>query len=574
MKLFSNNDISEYNDELENILETKKMSSETKSLLLNMLYKIENGYADYYMIKVGAKEKNQYIKKLLYIIKEECEEIVTVTPKTDASKLLEQKNKTYIIDVSLGKILVYANEKDLLYALFKLDVEYKQYKNLSDDFISKLLPEDKCIYLATQNFLMTGSAINDSEPIRDFNGWSWDIDIKKLESIKINLIYQDMFLLLEEKSRDELLTFNSDKIEEKRLTVNAEDLRKYNDICEQNKETIRPIDINIIDKAFNKTYLHDHVKDIVVQIKSAIMAIECKEDKELRESIKNIADSKQEKLKLMNNNKEFLNEVTDSKKLINKRIKDIDTILNDRDILQKEYEKRNSKLDDKYKIFSISHLAKMLEKERENLLKQLKNKNALLEPLNYIKEKQLLEKSVEFFSNIEKLQSEKELNELIIKIQKEFLKCFMVQVEQAATKEEIIKLLYEFRYYCLLPVNEVQLIKDIPELKNEIREIINALIDKSIDKKIIENVSNSISLCYNILKYIFYTRITDLEHIYLKVTKDDETVSVSSNNEKEKKYYITISLYDIKEEEEVHQEVVNNLSLLNIKLKKKIALFL
>ena len=43
--------IGNYNNELERVLEKKAFSEDVKNLLLNMLYKIENAYPDYEMVK-------------------------------------------------------------------------------------------------------------------------------------------------------------------------------------------------------------------------------------------------------------------------------------------------------------------------------------------------------------------------------------------------------------------------------------------------------------------------------------------------------------------------------------------
>ena len=51
-KIFSKLNIKNYNDELEEILESKLFSFDVKNLLLSMLYKIENAYQDYMAVKI------------------------------------------------------------------------------------------------------------------------------------------------------------------------------------------------------------------------------------------------------------------------------------------------------------------------------------------------------------------------------------------------------------------------------------------------------------------------------------------------------------------------------------------
>ena len=66
MGLFSK--VSTYNDKLEKILESKNYDSETKNLLLNMLYKIEISFADYQKVKGKGFTKEEFIEKIIDII--------------------------------------------------------------------------------------------------------------------------------------------------------------------------------------------------------------------------------------------------------------------------------------------------------------------------------------------------------------------------------------------------------------------------------------------------------------------------------------------------------------------------
>ena len=130
-------------------------------------------------------------------------------------------------------------------------------------------------------------------------------------------------------------------------------------------------------------------------------------------------------------------------------------------------------------------------------------------------------------------------------------------------------MIYEFRYYCLIPISKKENISDVSEISESIQKVMNTIIDNSIDKELITNFSNSASLCYTILKHIFETKIIDLEEIKIKI-----------NNIKEEKYLnevknkIAISIYDSKETESIYEETVLNLKQLNVRINKKIPLFL
>ena len=128
MKIFKTNIREEYNNKLEQILENKVFDLESKNLLLSMVYKIENAYEDYYKVKPVAKTKEELMKKILYIIDKECDIIEIAMPDTKKGKMLKKLKQNSLINVEEGKIIVYSNEKDLLYALFELDSEYNCYK--------------------------------------------------------------------------------------------------------------------------------------------------------------------------------------------------------------------------------------------------------------------------------------------------------------------------------------------------------------------------------------------------------------------------------------------------------------
>lgn len=563
MGIFSRATRENYNESLEEILENKSFNSETKNLLLSMLYKIENSYDDYYKVKPMAETKKEFIEKILYIIKDECEYLETITPKTEKSKILDSVNKNCIIDITEGRIIVYANEKDILYSLIKLNAEYTLYKYYNN---IKMTEEEKEESRAVSEFIANGVAMSKSEVIRDFNGWSWACSVMDIENININLIYQNILILTENKI--ERIRRKNDDITNLDLPeVNSEEYSmQEKSILYEEKQPI-----NIVEEIFESVFLKNKVSEILRNIRIIMYSNLIKEDVELRYKIEKQLKADKKQLTLMQDKKRFSEIMAKEKRKINEEIKKIDKILNNRDLLEEEYNKRNAKLPNQKKIFSISHLDTIIEKEKSVLLKKYKYLNKLLEPKEYLKENERLHRECVYLEKVVDATDKKYAEEVMKDIQVEFLKCLKVKIEAAETKEELIKLIYNFRYYCVQPINELQQIKDIPELKEYLKEVMNILIDKSIDKNVLENISNSISLCYNTLKYVFESKIVDLEKIYIKILKISE--ENDNKNEKGKIYNILISLYDYKDEEEKNEEIVNNLELLNIKLNKKTALF-
>lgn len=567
MKLFSLASSSEYNNKLEKILENKTYNTQTKNLLLSMLYKIENATDDYGKVK-RENSGEEFVNRILYIIENECDNIDIITPEKPEITSKEEDTK---IDLAEGKITTYDNEKDLLYGIFMLDTMLNQYQSKKYDSSEKNI-EEELMEESIKDFILQGISMDKSEIVRDFNGWAWDTNVNDIENINKNLLYQNLKMLL---TPDIIRTYfdRFDKINEiDGIKANTTDLSDLND-KQIDKTKIENVSYrSLLKDAFEKMYTKERYKDILIQMQDAILINFIKENPQLISITKNVLKNKKEELDLISNKTKFLETVTTEKKILNKKIREIDQILSDKELLKDEYENRNKERKNENKIFSISHLAGILEEERKACLDKIKEDNKKLEPLNYVEEKSKLEQEYDKWKEIISGFDKNTFYSRLENIQQEFFKFIKVQIDEAETKTELINLMYRIRYYCLLPINEKTRIKDIKGLQAEIKDIINLLIDKCIDKKIIENVSNSISLCYTILNHIFVSNIIDLEKIYIKVIKEKE--EVINPKEKEKAYYISINIYDEKEKAEEHKEIVDNLSLLNIKLNKKIQLFI
>ena len=132
------NNLKDYNNELEKVLEKKEFSQEVKNLLLSMLYKIEVSYSDYKKTKVNAVEKDYYLKRIIENIKE-CQKIELV------------KDKEIEIDYNKKSIQVKQNEKLCLQAILMLSQKEKEI-NKKNELIEKPLKE----------FFKTASIINGS----------------------------------------------------------------------------------------------------------------------------------------------------------------------------------------------------------------------------------------------------------------------------------------------------------------------------------------------------------------------------------------------------------------------------
>ena len=183
-RIFSLLNIKDYNNELEKILAKKNFSMDTKNLLLSMSYKIENSYNDYEKVKQEVLSRNKYMEKLISIIKTKCYEFNTIMPSMP--EFDELKDKKFVIDTEKGAITVIDNEYYALKAITKLPkIEW----GILDEY--GLLKAPFC------KVLTLGSIMHELEVLRDFNGWSWNTNLKEIEDVQCNLIYQCLVYLFE-----------------------------------------------------------------------------------------------------------------------------------------------------------------------------------------------------------------------------------------------------------------------------------------------------------------------------------------------------------------------------------------
>lgn len=532
--------IKDYNNELEIILEQKAFSSDVKNLLLSMLYKIENAYEDYKKVKVNVCEKKQFVEEILETIKEKCDEVEIIKPMSEEGQKLYENSINCIVDKENKKIRTFQNEKSILDAILQIrqqDIELNEKYELIEKPIKELLK--------------IGNNMNSLEVIRDFNGWSWDITTIEIKNIIYNKVYQLLIILIGSKIIDTWVNNRkSEEIEE--IPSNVILSSKYNEnygITIKEMQEQKDYVEEIVSK-FSKLYGKEKTKEFFKKLIQIIILENSKNDKEYKERIiKEIAKINQE-LEKMKNNKTFIEELSLQKKKITKQIKDIDTILNDEKTLKEQYENTNKKLPNKEKIFSVSHFKLMYEKQREKLLEEIKNINTKMEPEQFIEIKKSLQEKLEFYEHI---QIEEIANENTVRLLKEleeiFLECILEKIEKTNEKNGLEKIIYELRYYKLIP----------PIITKETDKIERKLIKKACEQKILTKFSEKEETNYQILKQIFTSKIIDLsETVYtLKYTKGT----------------LTLNIYDGNTHDETKQIQITEKTELNVKLNKKIKIW-
>lgn len=512
----------DYNNELEKVLEKKYFEENAKNILLNIIYKLEASYKDYETVKKNVMPKEEYITNFIESIKNNCDTLKIVKMNSSEKEILG--NKTFLIDKRNKTIIVYPIERKVLYAISKIS---KKDKIIKDKYVII----DKTI----SDLINVGNNIDTVEVIRDFNGFSWTTVTKEIESIPHNLIYQNLKILL----GYEFL---------KNWILNKEFIIDYFELANNKLEEL---------------YGRKNEKNIIDYIICLSVLLELKFDKIEGRKLKQQKEDIEKKIKQIENKEEFIKEKTREKRKLNKQIKQIDEIINDKKLLQKEYIERNELLPLNKKIFSMRILSNIMKEERQNLIVKLEQINDILNPQKFIQYKEDLENKYNYLKIVGTKDINQEINNELLKLQKSFLDCLEIKIDKSKEKSEIVNLLYQFRYYLMIPIDENDKILESKDLKNRLKKVSKKLVQKSIEQKVIFNFSKNEDLNYDIIKNVFETRIISLEDLYIKIVKENE------------KYYIQLFDENIFEEKvEIGNIEEINLNDINAKLNKSTKVFI
>lgn len=509
-ELFSKLNIKDYNNQLENILENKDFTEDAKNILLNILYKIETAYDDYSKVKVFVPLKKELLEEIIKIVKEKCNEIEIIKPRINGETKL--KDKRYIIEND--RIIAYQNEKNVFYAL----------NHLNDDLFL-LNTKYETLKKPMQKLFNQGYIIDKEEIIRDFDGWTWNITANDIENYSYNAIYQNI-----------------------RILLGIEFIQKI-----MNDRSIDFV-IEFENKIKEKFEKENNFANLIYQI-SILEYIE--KNKDEKENILKTRKDLEQQLEQMNNKKEYLQKIAFSKKEIGRKIKAIDEKINNNKLLKESFIEENKKLEENEQIFSLSEYSEILQKQRNELLKELDNLSKLMKPMNFIKKKEKISKEYEILNGIILETRKVQVSTLIKNLQKEFLKLFNEKISGIQTKKDILHYIYLFRYYKLIYVNESEQIKDLKEIDEEIRMSEKHLITKACKLKAMNILSTNIEENYKLVSKILDYNIIELEDVNLEFRKQDKN--------------IIIEIFD---DEVIEDTIICDLSKeLNVKFNKKIKLF-
>jgi len=241
------------------------------------------------------------------------------------------------------------------------------------------------------------------EPLRDFNGYSWTTIPREIESIEHNLIYQNLIILVGNKFLNNWI-------------YNKEFVMDYMELFREKMEEI---------------YSKKVAKDIIENLEKISILLEVKFDAKSKKEFLTIKSEIEKKIGELEDNKKFVESITLEKKRLTNEIKKIDETINDKNMIQEEYNNRNEKLPLKEKIFSIRILSKIMTEEREEKIEELEKLNELLNPQKFVKHKQELEKREKVLKILESKNIQSDIEKLKLKLQKIFLQCVENKIEKA-----------------------------------------------------------------------------------------------------------------------------------------------
>lgn len=443
----------DYKEELANIAEQKRFSQNAGNLLLSMFYKTEDSFDNYKTVKREVPERDDFLKSIVDNVRKNCYNIEIAEANSELAKQLKV-NKCNIISEKNKKgktVISFPNEKNLLYGISKASLP---------DIDEKLTTTEKAIITV----ILIGKCISISEVIRDFNGWSWSILPKEIESSECNIIY-------------ELLTY----------------LYGY--------KFINNIDSNNLGAL--KKNMPDELWDVLERVATQFYL---SYDKNENEQVLKMLSNYKTKLSKMSDRENFIKQTVKEKKDKLSEIGKLDEILSDQKELKKQYLAFNAKLPNESKIFSVSHYEDLLKKQRKIAIESLSLYNRMLIPEEFIKYREELQYKVKFY----------ETKTDISKFQKEFLKCFEKKVDITNSRKEILDLIYEIRY-----------LNFIPNCKMKLTDIERKIIPKAINARVLNPISNNDELDYKLLKGIFECDAVSLEGLYIKLGVCDEGIMVT-----------------------------------------------
>lgn len=448
-----------YDIQIEELLERKKYTDEAKSLVLNIIYKIEGAYNDYKKTKPNVKSKIDIISDIVDTIEHRCDDIVILDPRESMGKLyVGRKNKV---------IKTFPNDVDLLQAIYYIKTPYtKKIENIFEKAVLKVLEK--------------GMAINGVEIIRDFNGWSWNCVLEDEYEKYYNLLYQDLIILIGEKELEGVI-------------------KSHNVVGELSKQ---------IKNLYGKTKAEELMKDFI----KASLLIYIKSNENGEKEVFEYLGNKEKELKEFSNKAKHISKLADKMNEDTKLVCKVDAVLSNPIVLNKKFQAKG--VSDKYK--DIDSYKISLIKYKNEISNEITLCRKLMNPFEYVNAKNNLQKEVDDLKEVKLCYNNSNIIvKSLVELQKNVISCFYKKIEVYDLKKELSSLIYEIRYYNRLPLGNKHLC-EYRNLKSDIEKMQIECINKLKKTKIVEIFSSYEKVNYYILRYIFQTKMVDIGKMSVK----------------------------------------------------------
>lgn len=448
-----------YDIQVEELLEQKKYTDEAKSLILNIIYKIQGAYSDYKRTKPNVKSKMDIITDIADTIKYKCDTIEVLEPSESKGKLyVSKKNKI---------IKTFPKDIDLLQAIYYIKTPHT--KKIENVF-------EKAVLLALEK----GMAINGVEIIRDFNGWSWNNVLEDEFEKYYNLLYQDLIILIGERELENVI--------------------KSHNVIEELLKQLKNL--------YGKTKAEEFVQSFV----KACVVIYINNGEKCENTILEYLDERENELAQFSNKPEYISKLADKMNENTKLVCKIDALLSNPKALSKKY--ATKKISQDYKDIDSYRIS--LIKYKNQISNDITYCRKMMNPFEYVKVKNSIKKEVDELNEIKLCYNDDGVIEkLLIDLQKKVISCFYKKIEVYDLKKELLSLVYEIRYYNLLPLGNKKL-KDYKSLKNDIEKMQIEFVNKLKKNRVVDIYSSYAKVNYYTIKYIFEAKMVDINKISFK----------------------------------------------------------
>jgi hypothetical protein len=198
-------------------------------------------------------------------------------------------------------------------------------------------------------------------------------------------------------------------------------------------------------------------------------------------------------------------------------------LLNSKEALKEELDKKNLKLEQDKQIPNVTAYKKLLEKRRKICMDKISELTNKINPINYINKKRELE---EVIKNSSADIAGKE--EIIINMQKEFIKVLKEELSETEDVELLKAYVYKIRYYRFLYINKEKQVKDIKELEDALKDVQKQIILKLEEKEEIKKITKDEDFNFEIISNILDTKIMDLSEIRFEINLKDNIALVKT----------------------------------------------